>query len=150
MIFNKGGTGMLNEFKQFAVKGNVMDLAIAVVLGAAFGKIVSSFVSDIITPPIGKLLGNIDFSSLFINLSGAEIRSVAEAKASGAPVLAYGLFLNAIFDFVIIAFVLFLLVRQMNRLMPAPPAPVTTKECPFCCSMIAVKASRCPNCTSTQ
>lgn len=140
---------MLKEFKQFAVKGNVMDLAVAVVLGAAFGKIVSSFVADIITPPIGKLLGNIDFSSLFINLSSTPVRSVAEAKAAGAPVLAYGLFLNAIFDFLIIAFVLFLLVRQVNRLMPSPPAPVTTKECPHCCSLIPVKASRCPNCTST-
>lgn len=141
---------MLKEFKQFAVKGNVMDLAVAVVLGAAFGKIVSSFVSDIITPPIGKLLGNIDFSSLFINLSDLPVRSVAEAKAAGAPVLAYGLFLNAIFDFLIIAFVLFLLVRQVNRLLPAPPAPNSSKECPYCCSMIPIKASRCPNCTSNQ
>lgn len=141
---------MLKEFKQFALKGNVLDLAIAVVLGAAFGKIVSSFVSDIITPPIGKVLGNIDFSSLFINLSSTPVRSVAEAKAAGVPVLAYGLFLNAIFDFVIIAFVLFLVVRQVNRLLPAPPAPVSTKECPYCCSMIPLKASRCPNCTSDQ
>lgn len=141
---------MVKEFKQFALKGNVLDLAVAVVLGAAFGKIVSSFVSDIITPPIGKLLGNIDFSSLFINLSDSPVRSMAEAKAAGAPVLGYGLFLNAIFDFLIIAFVLFLLVRQVNRLMPAPPAPVSTKECPYCCSAIPLKASRCPNCTSTQ
>lgn len=141
---------MVKEFKQFALKGNVLDLAVAVVLGAAFGKIVSSFVSDIITPPIGKLLGNIDFSSLFINLSDSPVRSMAEAKAAGAPVLGYGLFLNAIFDFIIIAFVLFLLVRQVNRLTPAPPAPVSTKECPYCCSAIPLKASRCPNCTSTQ
>ena len=141
---------MLQEFKQFALKGNVLDLAIAVVLGVAFGKIVSSFVSDIITPPIGKLLGNIDFSSLFINLSDTQVRSVAEAKAAGVPVLAYGLFLNAIFDFVIIAFVLFLVVRQVNRLSPAPPAPVVSKECPYCCSMIPLKASKCPNCASAQ
>jgi len=141
---------MLKEFKQFALKGNVLDLAIAVVLGAAFGRIVSSFVSDLITPPIGKLLGNIDFASLFINLSDSPVRSVAEAKAAGLPVLAYGLFLNAVFDFLIIAFFLFLLVRQVNRLTPPPPAPVVTKECPFCCSTISIKASRCPNCTSAQ
>lgn len=141
---------MLNEFKQFAVKGNVLDLAVAVVLGAAFGKVVSSFVADIITPPMGKFLGDIDFSSLFINLSDTPVRSVVEAKSAGVPVLAYGLFLNAIFDFLIIGFVLFLLVRQVNRLLPAAPAPVSTKECPFCCSMIPLKASRCPNCTSDQ
>ena len=141
---------MLTEFKQFALKGNVLDLAIAVVLGAAFGKVVSSFVADIITPPIGKLLGNIDFSSLFVNLSSTPVRSVAAAKAAGVPVIAYGLFLNTVFDFVIVAFDLFLLVRQVNRLLPAPPAPVTTKECPHCCTMIPVKASRCPSCTSEQ
>jgi large conductance mechanosensitive channel len=141
---------MLEEFKKFALKGNVLDLAIAVVLGAAFGKIVSSFVADILTPPLGKLLGNIDFSSLFINLSSTSVRSIAEAKAAGVPVIAYGLFLNAVFDFVIIAFALFLVVRQVNRLLPTPPPAVTTKECPHCCSMIPVKASRCPNCTSSQ
>lgn len=141
---------MLEEFKKFALKGNVLDLALAVVIGAAFGKVVSSFVADIITPPIGRLLGNIDFSSLFLNLSSTPVRSVAEAKAAGVPVIAYGLFLNAIFDFVIIAFALFLVVRQINRLVPAPPPPVTTKECPHCCTMIPVKATRCPNCTSNQ
>lgn len=141
---------MLKEFKQFALKGNVLDLAVAVVLGAAFGKIVSSFVSDILTPPIGKFLGNIDFSSLFLNLSSTPIRSVAEAKALGAPVIAYGLFLNAVFDFIIIAFALFLLVRQMSKMLPPPAPPVATKECPHCCTMIPVKASRCPNCTSSQ
>lgn len=141
---------MLEEFKKFALKGNVLDLAIAVVIGAAFGKIVSSFVADIITPPIGRLLGNIDFSSLFLNLSSTPVRSVAEAKAAGVPVIAYGLFLNSIFDFLIIAFALFLVVRQINRMMPAPPPPVTTKECPHCCSTIPVKATRCPNCTSNQ
>lgn len=142
---------MLKEFKEFALKGNVLDLAVAVVLGAAFGRVVSSFVSDIITPPIGKVLGNIDFASLFINLSDRKFQSIAEAKLAGAPVMAYGLFLNSVFDFLIIAFVLFLLVRQVIRLKPpqAPAAPAT-KECPYCCSMIAIKASRCPNCTSTQ
>ena len=141
---------MLEEFKKFALRGNVLDLAVAVVLGAAFGKIVSSFVSDIITPPIGKLLGNMDFSSLFVNLSSTPVRSVAQAKAAGVPVIAYGLFLNAVFDFLIIAFSLFLVVRQINRLLPSPPQPVTTKECPHCCTMIPVKATRCPNCTSNQ
>ncbi len=139
---------MLQEFKRFALKGNVLDLAIAVVLGAAFGRTVSSFVSDILTPPIGKLLGNIDFSSLFFNLSDTPVRSIAEAKAAGAPVVAYGLFLNAVLDFLIIAFALFLLVRQANRLMPPPPAG--TKECPYCCSAIPLKASKCPHCTASQ
>lgn len=141
---------MLKEFKQFALKGNVLDLAVAVVLGAAFGKIVSSLVADIITPPIGKLLGNIDFSSLFFNLSDKSVQSVAEAKATGVPVIAYGLFLNSILEFAVIAFALYLLVRQVNRLLPAAPAPVVTKECPFCCSMIPLKASKCPDCTSAQ
>jgi large conductance mechanosensitive channel len=141
---------VLKEFKEFALKGNVLDLAIAVVLGAAFGKVVSSFVSDIITPPIGKLLGNIDFASFFINLSDTKFLTLAEARKAGAPVIAYGLFLNTIFDFLIIAFVLFLLVRQVMRFRGPAPAPPATKECPQCCSMIALKASRCPNCTSTQ
>lgn len=141
---------MLEEFKKFALKGNVLDLAIAVVLGAAFGKIVSSFVADIITPPLGRLLGNIDFSSLFINLSSTPVRSVAEAKAAGVPVIAYGLFLNAVFDFLIIAFALFLVVRHVNRLLAPAPPPANTKECPHCCTMIPIKATRCPNCTSSQ
>jgi large conductance mechanosensitive channel len=138
---------MIKEFKEFALKGNVFDLAIAVVLGGAFGRVVSSFVSDIITPPIGKILGNIDFASLFINLSDTKYQSIAEAKKAGAPVIAYGQFLNTVFDFLIVAFVLFLLVRQVLRLRPAP-APPATKECPSCCSTIALKASRCPHCTS--
>jgi large conductance mechanosensitive channel len=138
---------MLKEFKEFALKGNVFDLAIAVVLGGAFGRVVSSFVSDIITPPIGKVLGNIDFASLFINLTDTKYQSIAEAKKAGAPVIAYGQFLNTVFDFLIVAFVLFLLVRQVMRLRPAP-APPATKECPSCCSTIALKASRCPHCTS--
>ena len=141
---------MLKEFKEFALKGNVLDLAIAVVLGAAFGTVVSSFVSDIITPPIGKALGNIDFASLFYNLSDTPVRSVADAKQAGAPVIAYGLFLNTVFDFIIIAFVLFLIVRMVSRFRTPPPPPAPTKECAFCCSAIPVKASRCPNCTSNQ
>ncbi|HBG04719.1 MAG: mechanosensitive ion channel protein MscL [Geobacteraceae bacterium GWC2_58_44] len=141
---------MLKEFKEFALKGSVLDLAVAVVLGAAFGRIVSSFVSDILTPPIGKLLGNVDFSSLFINLSDGTFQSLAEAKQAGAPVIAYGLFLNAALDFIIIALALFYLVRQLIRFKPAAPAAPATKQCPYCCSTIAVQASRCPNCTSTQ
>ena len=141
---------MLKEFKEFALKGNVFDLAIAVVLGGAFGRVVSSFVSDIISPPIGKILGNIDFASLFINLSDTQFTSLSEAKKAGAPVIAYGQFLNTIFDFIIVAFVLYLLVRQVMRYRGPAPAPPATKECPFCCSMIALKASRCPNCTSAQ
>lgn len=141
---------MLKEFKEFALKGNVLDLAVAVVIGAAFGRVVTSFVSDILTPPIGKLLGNIDFASLFLNLSSTPVQSVAEAKLAGVPVIAYGLFLNAVFDFIVIAFAIFLLVRQLSRFRKPAPAPPATKECPYCCSEIAVKASRCPNCTSAQ
>jgi large conductance mechanosensitive channel len=141
---------MLKEFKEFALKGNVFDLAIAVVLGGAFGRVVSSFVSDIISPPIGKILGNIDFASLFINLSDGQFTSLSEAKKAGAPVIAYGQFLNTIFDFIIVAFVLYLLVRQVMRYRGPAPAPPAMKECQFCCSMIALKASRCPNCTSAQ
>ena len=141
---------MLKEFKEFAIKGNVVDLAVAVILGAAFGRVVSSFVSDILTPPIGKLLGGIDFASLFLNLSSTPVGSIAEAKTTGVPVIAYGLFLNTIFDFLIVAFVLYLLVRQLNRFKPPVPAPPATKECPFCFTTIARQATRCPNCTSTQ
>jgi large conductance mechanosensitive channel len=141
---------MFKEFKEFALKGSVLDLAIAVIIGAAFGRIVSSFVSDILTPPIGKLLGNIDFASLFINLSDTKVQSVAEAKLAGVPVIAYGLFLNATLDFLLIALVLFLLIRQVNRFRAPAPAPPATKPCPYCCSTIAAQASRCPHCTSTQ
>jgi large conductance mechanosensitive channel len=140
---------MLKGFKEFAPKGNVLDLAIAVVLGAAFGKVASSFVSDIVTLPVGKLPGNIDFASLFINLSDTKFQSISEAKEAGAPVIAY-VFLNAILDFLAIAYLLFLVVRQVNRHRGPAPAPPAAKECPYCCSMIPVKASRCPNCTSTQ
>jgi large conductance mechanosensitive channel len=141
---------MLKEFKEFAMKGNVMDLAIGIIIGGAFGKIVSSFVADVIMPPIGLLLGKIDFSSLFINLSGKTFATLAEAKKAGAPTLNYGLFINTIIDFVIVAFVVFLLVKQINRLKKeAPPAPAPpTKECPFCFTSIPEKAVRCPHCTS--
>jgi large conductance mechanosensitive channel len=143
---------MWREFREFAMRGNVVDLAVGIIIGAAFGKIVSSFVNDILMPPIGLLLGRVDFSNLFINLSGQSYASLAEAKAAGAPTINYGAFLNNVIDFLIVAFAVFLLIRFINRLSRqwerAPEAP-TTKECPFCFSMIPVRATRCPQCTST-
>ena len=140
---------MLKEFKEFAMKGNVMDLAVGFILGAAFGKIVTSLVSDIIMPPIGLILGKVDFSSLFLNLSGKSYSSLSEAKAAGAATLNYGVFINNVVDFLIVAFAVFLLVRVVNRWnKPAPAAAPTTKDCPYCVSKIPLKATRCPNCTS--
>jgi len=142
---------MLKEFKAFAMRGNVVDMAVGIIIGAAFGKIVSSFVSDLLMPPIGLLLGKVDFSNLFVTLSSKTFNTLAEAKAAGVPTLNYGLFLNTVIDFLIVAFAIFLLIQQINRLTakPAPPAgPPTTKDCPFCVSTIAIKATRCPNCTS--
>ncbi|MEW6720308.1 MAG: large conductance mechanosensitive channel protein MscL [Thermodesulfobacteriota bacterium] len=140
---------MLKEFKEFAMKGNMVDMAVGIVIGAAFGKIVSSLVSDVLMPPIGKMLGNVDFSSLFLNLSDGNYPSLAAAKAAGAATLNYGLFLNAVVDFVIVAFVLFLVVKGMNRMKKAEaPAPPATKECPQCCTTVPLKATRCPACTS--
>lgn len=142
---------MLQEFKQFAMRGNVIDMAVGVIIGAAFGKIVTSFTSDVLMPPIGLLLGKVDFSNLFINLSGTSYPTLAEAKKAGAPTLNVGLFLNTILDFVIIAFVLFLMIRQLNRfLAPAPPPPgePTQKDCPYCLSQVPIKATKCAHCTS--
>lgn len=140
---------MLQEFKKFAMRGNVLDLAVGVVIGAAFGKIVASLVADVIMPPIGLLLGGVNFSNLFINLSGGEYKTLAEAKEAGAATINIGVFINTIIDFAIIAFAIFLLVKQINRLMPAPPPPAaSTKECTFCFSAIPIKATRCPQCTS--
>lgn len=140
---------MLKEFKTFALRGSVIDLAVGVVIGAAFNKIVTSFVNDILMPPIGLLVGRIDFSSLYINLSGKAYPSLAAAREAGAPVIAYGAFLNNALDFLIVAFAIFLVVRQVNRLKPkAPEAPVKTKECPYCASTIPIQATRCPHCTS--
>ncbi len=141
---------MLKEFKAFAMQGNVLDMAIGIIIGAAFGKIVSSLVGDVLMPPIGLLLGNVDFSNLFINLSGQSYASLAEAKAAGAPVMSYGAFINTVIDFIVVAFVIFLLVKQVNRMKakPAPaPAVPTTKDCPFCLSTIPIKATRCAHCT---
>jgi large conductance mechanosensitive channel len=140
---------MLKEFKEFAMRGNVMDMAIGIVIGVAFGRIVTSLVNDVLMPPIGLILGKVDFSSLFINLSGTSYPTLAEAKKAGAAVMAYGAFLSTILDFVIVAFVIFLLIKQLNRLKkPAPAAAPATKDCPFCLSAIPIKATRCPHCTS--
>ena len=140
---------MIKEFKEFAMKGNVLDMAIGIIIGAAFGKIVTSFVSDILMPPLGKLLGNVDFSGLFINLSGQDYPTIAAAKEAGAATLNYGIFINTIIDFILVAFAVFLLVRQVNKMKrQPPPADPTSKSCPFCISSIPIKASRCPNCTS--
>ncbi len=140
---------MFKEFKEFAMKGNVLDMAVGIIMGVAFGKIITSFVNDVIMPPIGLLLGNVDFTSLFINLTGQSYKTIADAKAAGAATINYGVFLNTILDFLIVAFVMFLMVRQVNRLKQAPaPAAPSTKECGYCYSAIPIKATRCPNCTS--
>ena len=140
---------MFKEFKEFALRGNVLDMAVGIIMGVAFGKIITSFVNDVIMPPIGLLLGRVDFSSLFLNLSGKPYDTMAAAKAAGAATINYGLFLNTVLDFLIVAFVMFLMVRQINRLKKEPaPAPVATKECSYCLSTIPIKAIRCPNCTS--
>jgi len=140
---------MFKEFKEFVMRGNVMDLAIGIVIGAAFGKIVSSFVSDILMPPIGLLLGKVDFSNMFINLSGTRYDSLKAAKDAGAATINYGVFIGTIFDFLIVAFAVFLVITQVNKLRrkPAEYAP-TTRDCAFCFTAIPIKATRCPNCTS--
>lgn len=140
---------MLKEFKTFILRGNVLDLAIAVVMGAAFGQIVTSLVNDIIMPPIGLLLGKVDFSNLYINLSNKHYASLAQAKAAGAPTINYGSFVNTILNFLIIAFVIFIVIRQVNRFRkPAPVVAPKTKLCTFCISEIPIEATRCPHCTS--
>ncbi|MDM7998252.1 MAG: large conductance mechanosensitive channel protein MscL [Acidobacteriota bacterium] len=140
---------MFKEFKEFAMKGNVLDMAVGIIIGAAFGKIITSFVSDILMPPLGLLLGKMDFSNLFINLSGQDYASIAAAKEAGAATLNYGIFINTVIDFLIVAFAIFLLIRQVNKLKRQPPAaPPNTKDCPFCASAIPIPAKRCPHCTS--
>ena len=139
---------MFKEFKEFAMRGSVLDLAVGVILGAAFGKIVSSMVDDILMPPIGRILGKVDFSNLFINLSDKSFDTLAAAKAAGAPTLNYGNFINTIINFLIVAFCIFLVVRSVNKWLPKPPAPVTTKDCPQCAMPIPVAAKKCGHCTS--
>ncbi|HSG98900.1 MAG TPA: large conductance mechanosensitive channel protein MscL, partial [candidate division Zixibacteria bacterium] len=147
---------MIKEFKEFAVKGNAVDMAVGIIIGAAFGTIVKSLVSDVIMPPIGLALGNVDFSNLFITLkAGADgatqFATLADAQAAGAVTLNYGAFFNTIVSFLIIGFAVFMMVRGMNKLKrkeeAAPAAAPTTKECPHCCSTVAIKATHCPNCT---
>ena len=138
---------MLKEFKAFIMRGNVLDLAVAVIIGGAFGKIVNSFVNDIVMPPIGLLLGNVDFSNLFVSLSGVQYPSLAEAQKAGAPTLNYGIFLNSVVSFLIIALVIFLIVRVANRLQAGPPEAPTSRDCPQCLSTVPIRATRCAHCT---
>jgi large conductance mechanosensitive channel len=142
---------MLKEFKAFAMRGNVLDLAIGVIIGGAFGKIVTSFVADVIMPLIGLILGKINFANLFINLNGEDYTSLTAAQEAGAPTLNYGLFINAIVDFLIVALVIFLVIKGINKLQRPKPEPVvvpTSKKCVYCFTEIALEATRCPNCTS--
>jgi len=141
---------MIKEFREFVMKGNVLDMAVGIIIGASFGKVVTSFVNDVMMPPIGLLLGKVDFSNLFINMSGKSFESLSDAKKAGAATLNYGLFLNTTIDFLIVGFAIFILVRQVNRLKRQTPAAApATRECPFCLTDIPVKATRCSHCTST-
>ena len=140
---------MLEEWKKFILRGNVLDLAVGVIIGAAFNKIVSSFTSDIIMPPLGMIVGKLDFSSYYLNLSGVEYESLAAAKEAGAPVIAYGSFLNSCLDFLIVATAIFILIKQVNRFMPAPPPPAPDpRKCPYCKETVADDATKCPHCAS--
>ncbi len=142
---------MFKEFKEFAMRGNVIDMAVGIVIGGAFGKIVSSFVGDVLMPPIGKLMGNVDFANLFYVLGDGTYDSLAAAKEAGAATINYGVFINTVLDFVIVAFAIFMVIRQMNKLKKqeeAPPAEPTTKDCPQCLSTIPIKATRCAHCTT--
>lgn len=141
---------MLKEFKEFAMRGNVLDMAVGIIIGAAFGKIIGSFVEDILMPPLGMLLGKVDFSNLYVSLTGQSFPSLAAAKAAGAATINYGVFFNHVFNFLIVAFAIFLLIRQVNRLKreEAAPAAPTTKECPYCLAAIPQKATKCGHCTS--
>ncbi|WP_297998207.1 large conductance mechanosensitive channel protein MscL [uncultured Phascolarctobacterium sp.] len=139
---------LAEDFKKFAMRGNVMDMAVGVIIGGAFGKIVTSVVNDIVMPPVGMLLGNVDFSNLFISLNGKEYATLDAAKKAGAPVLAYGSFMNTVIDFLILAFIIFMMIRQINKLTPAPAPKPEPRLCPYCKSEIADDATRCPHCTS--
>ncbi len=140
---------MFKEFKEFLMRGNVLDLAVAVVIGGAFGAVITSLVKDVIMPPIGLLLGKVNFTNLFIDLSGQNFKSLADAQAAGAATINYGLFINTIINFVIVGFVIFLIIKAANKAQkPAPAAIPDKKDCPYCYSSIAIKATRCPHCTS--
>lgn len=149
VLMGKKGS-VFREFRAFAMRGSMLDMAVGIIVGAAFGRVVSSLVSDIVMPPIGLLTGRSDFSNKFLNLSGRAYATLAEAKLAGAATINYGVFLNALSDFLIVAFVVFLLIRQVNRLKSEQEASVAaTKDCPFCLAAVAIKATRCPHCTST-
>jgi large conductance mechanosensitive channel len=140
---------MFKEFKTFAMRGNVLDLAVGVIIGAAFGAVVTSLVNDVIMPPVGKLMGNVDFKDFFFALDGGAYKTLEEVKKAGVPAIAYGSFINAIINFLIVAFAVFILVKQVNRFAaPAPAAAPATKDCRFCGMSIPIKATRCPHCTS--
>jgi large conductance mechanosensitive channel len=141
---------MFKEFKEFAMRGNVLDMAVGIIIGAAFGQIVNSFVQDVLMPPIGRLIGHVDFSNRFVSLSGVHYDTIAAAKAAGAATLNYGLFLNTLINFMIVAFAVFLLVRQVNRFAPkpAPVAPPAMRDCPYCLTPIPAAATKCAHCTS--
>jgi large conductance mechanosensitive channel len=140
---------MFKEFKEFAMKGNVFDMAVGIIIGAAFGKIIASFVSDMLMPVLGLVLGKVDFTNLFIDLSGQHLATLDAAKKAGAATLNYGIFIQTVIDFLLIAFVIFMMVKQVNRMKRQPaPADPTTKDCPFCASGIPLAAKRCPHCTS--
>ena len=140
---------MIKEFKQFIMRGNVIDMAVGIIIGAAFGKIVSSLVDDVIMPPLGLIMGKVDFSNLFINLSSTEVATFAEAKALGLPIIAYGAFLNTLVNFLIVGFAVFLLIKQVNKLIPKKEEPAAQPLlCPYCKSEIKEGATRCPHCTS--
>lgn len=136
------------DFKKFAMRGNVVDMAVGVIIGGAFGKIVSSLVSDIVMPPLGLILGKIDFSNLFISLNGTEYTTLEAARKAGAPVFAYGSFINSVIDFLILAFVVFMMIREINKLTPDQEPEPEPRKCPYCKSEIADDATRCPHCTS--
>jgi large conductance mechanosensitive channel len=140
---------MFKEFKEFAMKGNVFDMAVGIIIGAAFGKIIASFVSDMLMPVLGLVLGKVDFTNLFFDLSGQHLATLDAAKKAGAATLNYGIFIQTVIDFLLIAFVIFMMVKQVNRMKRQPaPADPTTKDCPYCASAISLAAKRCPHCTS--
>lgn len=148
-LLGKKGGRIAGEFRDFALHGSMLDMAVGIIIGAAFGRVVSSFVSDILMPPIGLIRGHSDFSTKFISLSGHAYATLAEAKAAGAATINYGMFFNAVFDFLIVAFAVFMLIRQVNRLKKEEkPAAAATRDCPFCLSAVAIGATRCPHCTS--
>jgi large conductance mechanosensitive channel len=149
-LFQSGGAPMLKEFREFAMRGNVLDMAVGIIIGAAFGRIVTSFVEDMLMPPLGLLIGKVDFSNLFFSLSGQTYETLAAAKQAGAATVNYGMFVNHVINFLIVAFAVFLLIRQVNRLKRAEAAPAapTTKDCPQCLMTVPLKATRCGHCTS--